>query len=66
MRTIKLKFCNGCTLVNQSAPIGKRPSGAVIIAVNSIPDTIDNATVIRAYSGYFGGWQGGYEVDWRD
>ncbi len=65
MRTIKLKFANGCTLANQSAKVGKTPSGAVIVAVRNIPDEVDNATVLRAYAGYFGGWQGDYGVDWH-
>jgi hypothetical protein len=67
MRTIKIKFANGVTLAHPMAAPGKQPSGAIVIAVEGVPDNVSTATVLYLFQGSLAPWIGGeYVVKWEE
>ncbi len=54
MKTVKLKACNGITLVNSSFPLGQTPSGTIVFEVSEVFDDISLAKVRLQYSNYIG------------
>lgn len=64
MKTVKLKFWNGCTLAHPMAALGRTSSGAIVFEVVGVPDEVPAAKVVREYQGFIGIWRGIYSVEW--